>query len=125
MAAGTSHDLVAVISGKGQKLWSVDMGGTVFSVTNLGDLDGNGADDVGAGTEMGFASAYQGFGTTVTRLRAVRAAPGTDAFRRVRLGRRSGVTLGVHDLRGRALPAPGALTAPLSHPSPLPEGSSR
>lgn len=61
-AVGTSSDLVAVLSGKGTKSWSADMGGEVAAVADLGDVDGNGYGDVGAGSAMGFVSALFGGG---------------------------------------------------------------
>jgi hypothetical protein len=105
VAAGTSHDLAALISGKGTKLWSVNLGGMVPRVTNLGDLDGNGAEDVGAASEMGYADALQGNGTTGTALARPRpaAAPGSARHPRVRLGSRSGVDLRGWGAHGRRL----------------------
>lgn len=107
-AVGTSHDLVAVITGKGTKAWSQNLGGSVFSVASVGDLDGNGVADVAAGSEMGFAAVYQGTSGIGSRLdRALRPVrdPAAPWMRRIRLGSQSGVTLGIRDLSGRRIRA--------------------
>jgi hypothetical protein len=61
-AVGTSSDLAALLSGKGAKIWSVNLGGEVTAVADIGDVDGNGTSDMGAGSVMGFASALFGGG---------------------------------------------------------------
>jgi hypothetical protein len=74
---GTSSDLVALLNGKGGKTWSVNLGGEVTGVADLGDVDGNGTSDVGAGTLKGYASAHSGGGPASTFARAIRlAGPG-------------------------------------------------
>jgi hypothetical protein len=85
-AAGTSNDVAAVLTGKGVKAWSVNLGGEVSAVADIGDVDGNGTSDLGVGTAMGFASALFGGGPAPVLSRetrrdaALRASQG-QAFR--------------------------------------------
>ncbi|MBW8886794.1 MAG: VCBS repeat-containing protein [Fibrobacteres bacterium] len=102
---GTSNDSVALISGKGTRLWAAGLGGQVPNVAALGDIDGNGSPDWVAGTEMGFAEAFSGEGN-VSLL-----APRPAAFGRASLRLNPSLPLftrpgsGVfYDGRGRAYP---------------------
>jgi outer membrane protein assembly factor BamB len=72
-AVGTSNDTVALLSGKGARLWARGLGGEVPVVAALGEIDANGSPDLIAGTEMGFAQAYSGGGAAVLLERAWRA----------------------------------------------------
>lgn len=81
-AVGTSSDVAALISGKGTKSWSLNMGGEVTAVADIGDVDGNGTFDMAAGTTMGFVSALYGGGPASVMLHA----PAGSAPGRTRLG---------------------------------------
>lgn len=70
---GTSNDSVALIGGKGNRMWAKDMGGQVNAVSAPGDLDGDGLPDWVAGAETGFAEAFSG-GGSVSLLAPGRAA---------------------------------------------------
>lgn len=79
---GTGNDSVALIGGKGNRMWAVGLGGEVSAVASA-DIDGNGSPDWIAGTGMGFAQAYSGGGITSLARRAPAAfrAIGAPAFR--------------------------------------------
>jgi hypothetical protein len=62
---GTSNDSVALIDGKGKRLWVLGLGGQVNVVAAPGDLNGDTLPDWVAGAETGFAQAFSGAGATV------------------------------------------------------------
>jgi hypothetical protein len=100
---GTSNDSVALIGGKGNRMWAKDMGGQVNAVAAPGDLDGDNVPDWVAGTETGFAEAFSGEGS-VSLL-----APRPAAYGRASLKAHAGIPLFArpgsglfYDGRGRA-----------------------
>jgi hypothetical protein len=105
---GTSNDTVAVIGGKGARLWAASVGGMVNAVAAPGDLTGDGAPDWVAGSEIGYAEAFSGSGPVSLRPgRRTAAGSATHLPRRltplfVRPG--SGAA---YDGRGRAHPRSG------------------
>lgn len=91
---GTSNDSVAVIDGKGKRMWAIGLGGQVNAVSAPGDFNGDGAPDWAAGSDQGFAEAFSGasgpsslarpsaFGASTRRLRSpvpLFLRPGTGA----------------------------------------------
>jgi len=70
---GTSNDSVALIDGKGKRLWALDLGGQVNAVAAPGDLNGDTLPDWVAGAETGFAEAFSGAGATVGIIRPAAA----------------------------------------------------
>jgi hypothetical protein len=103
---GTSDDSVALIGGKGNRIWSKDLGGQVNAVAAPGDLDADGLPDWVAGAETGYAEAFSGGGSV--SLLAPRAAPSGRVSRRpyaaLPLFSRPGAGV-AYDGRGRVHPA--------------------
>lgn len=100
---GTSNDTVALISGKGARLWAASVGGMALAIALPGDLNGDGAPDWVVGSEIGYAEAFSGSATV--SLKPMPAA----AARALRLSRRPSPlffrrgTDAAYDGRGRAL----------------------
>ena len=102
---GTSNDSVALIDGKGKRLWALGLGGQVNVVAAPGDLNGDTLPDWVAGAETGFAEAFSGAGATVGLIPRAAAfgPPLHQPYGSVRLFARPGSGT-AYDGRGRAHP---------------------
>lgn len=55
---GSTNDTLYVCTDSGQLLWAMCMSGTVYSVAGLADVNGDGKNDIAAGTENSIATVF-------------------------------------------------------------------